>query len=823
MTTMTTRTHSATEQRIRRTAAGVLLALGVTAATGATTGTAAAPTPLDDLAVRISEPPLVGPFLDEVDADVEKVLPDELDGPQPASSQQEAFSLHSRPSATRKIFLDFDGHVTTNTPWNSSAYPTIVSGVYSRESAGSRDSTLSTSELDGIVDVWQRVREDFAAWDVDVTTQDPGTAGLTKSSPSDSTYGIRVVISQDHEWYGPYGGGAYLYSFGWQTERPAFVFSSNLANGNPKSIGEAVSHEVGHSLGLSHDGLNQSDGTVLGYYSGHGSWAPIMGVGYSRPVTQWSRGEYAGASNTEDDLQIIDASLARLPDVSGSTTLGGSDSSITLSMVAGNATARHPLIVPEGPTTVTVRKASTNGNLLAEVTIRNSANAVVASSTPADSTGWTLTTQLGTGSYTVEVRSIGWQSPSTGFSAYASLGDYVIDVDVPGTTPTTSTTTTTTPAIPATTPATTTPPVEKSGAGDRLTSISPQRLVDTRVPGAPFGRLAAGQEVRLAVTGLPDDASAAVVNITAIRPSSTGWMSITPCQPVEPEARTSSVNFLAGQNVANSIIAPVSADGALCVYASAATDVAIDITGWTEPDGVSALVELGSSRLVDTRSGLGISRPLTPGARTVVSLASITGATVPDAVAVNVTAVNPSQAGFITVGDCSLGSSTTSSLNFSAGETRGNNGIFSLSASRALCVTSSVETHLTVDVTGQFVPGDGLTFVAAEPTRVLDTRSIGRIDAGSSTGFAVPAFTSENGLSVAPVAASVNIVAALHTDRGHVTAWDCGARPETSALNPVAGAPTANSALVPVTATGRSCLYHSIGGHLIVDLNGWWV
>jgi serralysin len=47
-----------------------------------------------------------------------------------------------------------------------------------------------------------------------------------------------------------------------------------------KYTAEAISHEVGHTLGLSHDGrITPSEG----YYAGHGSgdtgWAPIMGVG----------------------------------------------------------------------------------------------------------------------------------------------------------------------------------------------------------------------------------------------------------------------------------------------------------------------------------------------------------------------------------------------------------------------------------------------------------------------------------------------------------------------------------------------------------------
>lgn len=53
---------------------------------------------------------------------------------------------------------------------------------------------------------------------------------------------------------------------------PAFIFPLNLGS-HPKYVAEAASHEVGHRLGLHHDGP--------GYYPGHGNWAPIMGVGAS--------------------------------------------------------------------------------------------------------------------------------------------------------------------------------------------------------------------------------------------------------------------------------------------------------------------------------------------------------------------------------------------------------------------------------------------------------------------------------------------------------------------------------------------------------------
>ena len=86
--------------------------------------------------------------------------------------------------------------------------------------------------------------------------------------------------------------------------RGCFVFPDYLANGHEKYTADAISHEVGHTLGLHHDGKGTTE-----YYAGHGSaptgWAPIMGVGYYRKLTQWSPGDYAGATQHENDLAII--------------------------------------------------------------------------------------------------------------------------------------------------------------------------------------------------------------------------------------------------------------------------------------------------------------------------------------------------------------------------------------------------------------------------------------------------------------------------------------------------------------------------------------
>src|SRR5688572_14181884 len=72
------------------------------------------------------------------------------------------FRLHSFPGAQRIIYLDFDGHTTSGTHWNSN-----FTGGASIQSApfdldGSPGS-FNTPEQETIYRIWQRVAEDFAA------------------------------------------------------------------------------------------------------------------------------------------------------------------------------------------------------------------------------------------------------------------------------------------------------------------------------------------------------------------------------------------------------------------------------------------------------------------------------------------------------------------------------------------------------------------------------------------------------------------------------------------------------------------------------------
>jgi hypothetical protein len=315
--------------------------------------------------------------------------------------------------------------------------------------------------------------------------------------------------------------------------------------------------------------------------------------------------------------------------------------------------------------------------------------------------------------------------------------------------------------------------------------------------------------------GLPSDARAAVVNITLVQPAAAGFATLYPCNAQVPDV--SVLNHAAGQTVANSTIATLSATGEVCIYTYAAADILVDVTGWLGPSGISRMVPIGPTRVVDTRSGLGGSRRVAAGSTTRFDLRS---ALPPQstAVAVNLTAVTPSAAGYMTAFPCSSGRPSTSSLNFAAGETRPNNAIVATDDG-TVCVYSDTDADILLDVTAAFGP-NGLGLVPVTPVRVLDTRRTSVFARGETRAYSA---LGANASPLTPRSASVNVTALDQRADGFVTTFDCVTLRDTSTLNPSVGTVSANGAIVPVRGGDQSCLMSSAGGNLIVDLNGWWV
>ncbi len=367
------------------------------------------------------------PLSDESFADVAEVQGASLTSVNPFALSQ-TFELHSNPGASKRIYLDFDGH-----NWRG----TLPGGAGDRITpAYSTDGNpaFSDEELGRIQRIWARVKEDFLPFNVDVTTEDPGVEALKKSGSGDNEWGIRVAVGGDGSWYTPGGIGlGYLNSFTHSTDKPAFVFTRKI--NSEKVTADTISHEVGHTLGLNHDGVGSDH-----YYRGHGNWRPLMGSGGSRGlVTQFSRGEYLFASNQEDDLAII--ASAQNGFGYRSDDHGNSNSSATRLIVsAGNQIAAEGLIerntdvdvfaldAGAGRVTLEINPAEYGPNLDILAKLYDSAGNLIATADPANNLAASITVDLTAGRYYLHVDGTGDGDPLTnGYSDYGSLGFYSIE------------------------------------------------------------------------------------------------------------------------------------------------------------------------------------------------------------------------------------------------------------------------------------------------------------------------------------------------------------------------------------------------------------
>ena len=383
-----------------------------------------------------------------------------VDPPQAAATlvfpREQTFTLHSRPGASRVIYIDFNGELISGTAWNTyyNGGQDLVAPAFDIDGA---PSTYSDNELAIVQNVWLRVAEDFAPFDVDITTTDPGLAAIDRATSTDSAFGTRVLVTNDSVIYNQCycAGIAYVGAFDMpgshQYYQPAFAFQRGTG-ANAKVIGEVIAHEAGHTLGLSHDGTS-----TVAYYAGQGSWAPIMGTSYNRPISHWSKGEYTNANSTEDDLAVMQARGATLRADDVPSTRNSAlaiQSGVPFRGFIGTAADADWFSASgTGQIDIVANVGAISPNLDLRVEVYNDDGGLVAAADPAASTitgdsaaglSVSLSANLPeSGTYYVKLDGVGYGDPaSTGYSDYASVGAYTLTVTVldPGSAPQITTT-----------------------------------------------------------------------------------------------------------------------------------------------------------------------------------------------------------------------------------------------------------------------------------------------------------------------------------------------------------------------------------------------
>ena len=381
----------------------------------------------------------------------------------------------------------------------------------------------------------------------------------------------------------------------------------------------------------------------------------------------------------------------------------------------------------------------------------------------------------------------------------------------------------------------------------RFVALPPGRLFDTRDdhPGnGPKGFVGAGQTIDVQITGVagvPPDAVAVVMNVTATESAAEGFVTAFPFG--QPLPLASNLNLTRpDQTRPNLVTVPLGPGGKVSLHTQSGTHLLGDVAGYyldadiARADG--RLVPLTPDRVFDTRPG----QPA-PGHKGFVGAdqtldVQITGVGgVPNtgvaAVVINLTATEAAAEGFVTAWPKGQPRPLASNLNLNGpGDTAPNLAIIPIGDGGMISLYTQSGTHLLGDVTGYItdptaVVDDAGLFVPLPPGRVFDTRNgqpagpTGYVGAGATIR---PSFVGLAGIPAYAGAVALNLTA-TEAATGFVTAWPDGLpRPLASNLNlngPLDTRP--NAAILPLGANGRIAHYADAGAHLLADTTGYYL
>ena len=338
------------------------------------------------------------------------------------------------------------------------------------------------------------------------------------------------------------------------------------------------------------------------------------------------------------------------------------------------------------------------------------------------------------------------------------------------------------------------------------------------------------------------------------------WLSVTPASA--GSAPGTPAQFSVSVNTTTLIGATYSASFTLTPGTGSPITINVTLEVARFPGAYRPLVPF---RVLDTRNGIGHSGSLGAGQKILVAIAGVAGSgvpamgspTPPSAVVLNVTATNPTQAGYLTVypgqnGTCGLGVNcfppgvppppVASNLNFVAGQTVpnlvevaiGDDGTVSLfNAAGNVDVIFDVEGWVTRQGATSGTAG---LFNPLVPARIMDTRDgagghAGVMHAGESFNLQVAgSIKGGGGASGVPASGATGVVLNVTVTNpsgapgSYLTLYPSdAARPTASNLNFVSGQTVPNRVMVKLSSSGQVAVFNAAGSvNVIIDVAGWY-
>lgn len=385
-----------------------------------------------------------------------------------------------------------------------------------------------------------------------------------------------------------------------------------------------------------------------------------------------------------------------------------------------------------------------------------------------------------------------------------------------------------------------------SGAGLRLVTVAPCRVLDTRdaAKGAVFGppglnaNIARHVPVQLSACGVSSLARAYSLQVTAYPSGPLGYLTLYPKGVARPHVST--LNSLAGRVVTNSAILPAGEGGEITIVSSGNTDVTVVVNGFFVDRNITSFPTSKDfypqtpCRLLDTRLS---NAPLSPGTRLPIPLGACAGSILYTGVTANVLNITAIPNGPLeSLSAYRPGEAIVTSASVSAqdGQTTAasviveTNDFFTLGA---LAATEAA--HAVVDGSGYFSrlgnEGGGLRFYPVTPCRLVDTRAEGgktgafgppQLPAGGVREIPVP----QGGCGAPPSARAyaLNFTVVPPGPLSYITAWPAGSpQPLVSTLNSYLGQVVANAAIVPAGTNAAIRVFASNATDLVVDISGY--
>lgn len=379
-----------------------------------------------------------------------------------------------------------------------------------------------------------------------------------------------------------------------------------------------------------------------------------------------------------------------------------------------------------------------------------------------------------------------------------------------------------------------------AAGGQRFTPVEPYRVLDTRNGTGATGVVRPGSPIQLTLGGkeVPSDATAVVLNVTAVGPSAVGNVRVYPTPAgVDKPPTISNLNVVPGVDQPNLVTVTLGRDGKVSLATDGTTAHLIaDVAGYFSEGGATAFVPVDPVRVMDTRNGTGGVPAARVRAGKWVDLVVTDRNGVPsdaNAVVLNVTGVAPDGRTNVRVYPTPAASEyqappSVSNLNLVAGRDQPNLVTVAVGdGGRVRFYTQSASVSLVADLAGYYSPTGDHGYVPLTPTRIADTRSgLGfpkaPIVAGTTSHLKV---AGANGVPSTAAAAVLNLTAVSPQQRSNVRVFPTTVPtvvPLVSNLNVVAGRDEPNLAIVRLGDQGRVSVYsQSANLGMVVDIAGY--